>query len=183
MPIEVLFYVSYPSFCSVLYRAQFRDLKSRGCLRTLSGIGLGLTRLLLTRPNTTVIATIRTIATPAPLLHSLTTAFNSTLIILPLKAGSVSSAQSLITTLKEDYSAITKVEVVIANAGTSAFTPTLQTGVNEMETHFKVNTMGPILLFQKLYDLLAAAQNPKFILISSVLGSIGGFVYFFMVYI
>lgn len=69
---------------------------------------------------------------------------------------------------------ITKIDVVIANLGTGTeFRSALETTSESILGDFQTNALGPIMLFQQLFPLLSASKNPKFILISSSLGSIG----------
>jgi NAD(P)-dependent dehydrogenase (short-subunit alcohol dehydrogenase family) len=67
-----------------------------------------------------------------------------------------------------------RLDVVIANAALGDFTgPVLKTSPQDMATHFHVNAIGTLVLFQSTYPLLkASTETPKFIPISSRLGSI-----------
>lgn len=47
------------------------------------------------------------------------------------------------------------------------------TPLSEMCSHFEVNTLGPLVLFQATAALLEAAQDRMFFIMSSVAGSIG----------
>jgi norsolorinic acid ketoreductase len=136
------------------------------------GIGLGLTSSLLLRPNTTVVATVRSKATPTDDLKSLPMADCSKLIIQLLSSTSDTSAASLIDSLPTE--SITHIDTVIANAGSgTSFEPAVTTFLTSLRDDFEVNTLGPIKLFQAVYPLLKESLAPKFILISSILGSIG----------
>jgi norsolorinic acid ketoreductase len=67
-------------------------------------------------------------------------------------------------------------DCIIANAGSSSgYAPTLTTSLAALRSDFETNTLGPIKLFQACYDLLRLSKtgSPKFVLVSSVLGSIG----------
>jgi len=67
-------------------------------------------------------------------------------------------------------------DCIIANAGSSSgYAPILTTPLAAIRSDFETNTLGPIKLFQACYDLLhlSATGTPKFILVSSILGSIG----------
>jgi norsolorinic acid ketoreductase len=44
----------------------------------------------------------------------------------------------------------------------------------DLQNHFEINTIGPVRMFQASLPLLKKAQDPKFIVISSVIGTIGG---------
>ena len=143
-----------------------------------TGIGFGLTASLLLRPATTVIVTIRSDKTSKEELTALPLGKDSKLIITyldfdvehthdtSLERNTQGVHRDLTTAHK-----ITKIDCIVANAGLgSSFRPTLSTPYSSLVNHFQVNTLGPISLFQSLYPLLA--QDSKFILISSSLGSV-----------
>ncbi|PQE09828.1 toxin biosynthesis ketoreductase protein [Rutstroemia sp. NJR-2017a BBW] len=143
------------------------------------GIGLALVAILLQRPNSTVIATIRDPTTNVSALNSLSKASNSNLIITPLSISTASTRevsaahQALVQSLHSQN--ITHLDIVIANAGLgSSFKSTLETPLECLVTDFYANTLGPIALYQNLHPLLKAAPEAKFVVIGSILGSIGG---------
>jgi norsolorinic acid ketoreductase len=132
-----------------------------------------LTESLLRRPNTTVIATTRSSSVDASALQGLPTAANTKLVITTLSSNADTGAAAVIDEISKQ--GISHIDTVVANAGLGdAFHPVLATPVDEIRLNFEVNTLGPIKLFQAAFPLLEKATNPKFILISSVLGSIGG---------
>ncbi|PMD19096.1 NAD(P)-binding protein [Hyaloscypha hepaticicola] len=139
------------------------------------GIGLGLVASLLLRPNTTVIATIRSLTTATDDLNALPVAEGSKLLIIPFTlslSSPESSAKDLLSWLSTLASTQTpKINILILNAGLgSSFHPILSTPLLSLLSHFESNTLLPIHLFQTLHPLLS---NPsKVILISSSLGSI-----------
>ncbi|KAL1738070.1 hypothetical protein HDZ31DRAFT_51536, partial [Schizophyllum fasciatum] len=66
-----------------------------------------------------------------------------------------------------------RLDVVIANAGIGdCFKGALQIPPEELVRHLQVNTNGPLVLFQETYALLRESPNPKFVAVSSLLGSI-----------
>ena len=148
-----------------------------------SGIGLALATLLLTRPHTTVLATSRR-ASP-----SLTTAFPSTKIqptssLLPFlldEADPAISSATLAARLQAEHG-ITALDVVVANAGGTVgrLRGVLDTDPEtQMMKDFEVNAVGPAKLFRAVWPLLeggggkaAAADQKKFVLITSSIGSI-----------
>ncbi|KAH7355146.1 putative aflatoxin biosynthesis ketoreductase nor-1 [Rhexocercosporidium sp. MPI-PUGE-AT-0058] len=153
------------------------------------GIGLALTTLLLLRPNTTVIATIRTPSTSTSSLTSLPTSATSKLIVLPLDFSTPSLHPEIFTAFSDKLvhtHGIKHINTIIANAGTgTSFHACTSTPLSSLTENFETNTFGPILLYQTLYPLLTANDSPasendgedeagerKFILISSSLGSI-----------
>ncbi|KAH8792758.1 hypothetical protein F5882DRAFT_487057 [Hyaloscypha sp. PMI_1271] len=137
------------------------------------GIGQGLTSTLLQRPNTTVVATVRSSTTSTTDLLALPFAEGSRLVIVPYTLSlsiPSDSAKTLLTTLASH--SITQIDVLVLNAGLgSTFLPTLQTPLPSVLAHFESNTLLPIHAFQTLYPLLSTPSS-KVILISSSLGSI-----------
>jgi norsolorinic acid ketoreductase len=78
----------------------------------------------------------------------------------------------MVTALSQE--GITHIDTIIANAGAGeTFQSTISTPLSELRQSFEVNTLGPIKLFQAACPLLKRSANPKFIFISSSLGSIG----------
>lgn len=147
------------------------------------GIGLAITSILLLRPDTTVITTIRTPSTPTTTLTSLTVAGGSKLLIVPLDFSNPSSSaekfSAFLDTLTKVHG-ISHINTIIANAGVgSSFLSSKDTPLSSLTEYYETNTLGPILLYQTLYSLLTAKiqdegdEERKFVLISSSLGSIG----------
>jgi norsolorinic acid ketoreductase len=98
---------------------------------------------------------------------------SSTLIVTKIESGSESSAQSAIESIKTANN-ITKLDIVIANAGIGYYyAPAASTSVSEFQNHFLINSIGPLILFQAALPLLKASSNPRFVPISSALGSMG----------
>lgn len=156
MQIEVLPY-------SPLFRAYSHAIQS--------GIGFGLTASVLLRPNMTVITTVRSSDTSTTELKALPTAANSRLIIATLSSASDTDASATVTTFTQQ---ISHIDTIIANAGAGeTFESTIATPISELRQSFEINTLGPIKLFQAAYPLLKKSTNPKFVFISSSLGSIG----------
>ena len=107
-------------------------------------------------------------------LNALAKGRNSRLILLKLDSASITDASALIETIKSDFH-IDHLDIVIANAGISNYFGKARiTPAEEMLSHYTVNTMGPLLLFQATAPLLDHGLNPKFVAISSGAGSISG---------
>jgi norsolorinic acid ketoreductase len=92
-------------------------------------------------------------------------------------SSSLCSCQPLATNVLFRYKSqgITSLDVVIANAGifnVAAFVPVADVKVSQLQEHLDVNAVGPVRLFQATRPLLAKSANPRFVLISSVMGSI-----------
>jgi norsolorinic acid ketoreductase len=138
------------------------------------GIGKGLTSSLLQRPNTTVIAAVRDVAKSISALESLPKASGSKLIIVKLDSSEADPKNAAVQLQTEH--GITSLDVVIANAGIAHSGATVaNTSSDALRDHFTINTIGPILLFQAVKPLLQASKsgNPKFLAISTAIGSIG----------
>ena len=66
---------------------------------------------------------------------------------------------------------------MIANAGISeipSYVPAAEVKIADMQKHVAVNAMGPLVLFQAVYPLMKKAKQPKFVVVGSPMGSIGG---------
>lgn len=134
------------------------------------GLGLGFCSDLLQRPNTTVIAAVRNPLKIDALLK-LPVAEGSKLLFTKLDSMVASDAQEAIDDLQTRHE-IDRLDVVIANAGIEKwFGPAARIPLSELRDHFEVNAMAPLALFQAAWPLLQQSSNPKFVPISSRLGS------------
>jgi norsolorinic acid ketoreductase len=128
----------------------------------LSGIGNGLLKSYLSRPNTTVIASLRDPATQLKAIQALPVASGTKLIAVKIDSTSATDAKVAVENLKKDHG-ITKLDVVIANAGLGhSWKKVLDTSIESVREYNESNVIGPLLLFQAVYPLLAAAPAPKF---------------------
>jgi len=65
------------------------------------------------------------------------------------------------------------IDTIISNAGYGqSFQSVLTTSIGDIRSDFEINTLSAIRLFQGTFALLSKASESKFVLISSVLGSI-----------
>ncbi len=130
-------------------------------------------KLYLSRPNTTVIATVRDVNSPSVAdLHNFTIASGSRLIVSKIDSSSATDANTAINELKSKYE-ISKLDTVIANAGLGEDWDRIKdANTAQAEKYFQVNAAGPMHLFYATLPLLSAASTPRFVLISSVFGSI-----------
>jgi norsolorinic acid ketoreductase len=97
-------------------------------------------------------------------------------VLLKLDSCSEPDAAAAISRLQADHG-ITHLDVVIANAGiASDAEPPLSAPAAAMRSHFEVNTVAPLLLFQACWALLQGARSgvPKFVVVRSDAESIGG---------
>lgn len=126
----------------------------------------------LTLENNTVIAGVRNPSSVAD-LEAIKPGNGSKLIIVKIDNASTNTAAEAAETLKTKYS-ISHLDVVIANAGIGSYWgPAISTPISEFNEHFLVNATGTLALFQAVHKLLDASKDPKFVTISTPVGSIG----------
>ncbi|RSL85275.1 hypothetical protein CDV31_016585 [Fusarium ambrosium] len=116
------------------------------------GIGKDLLKLYLNLPQTTTIAAVRSLTHPSvDEIRNLPVASGSELIVVKIDS-----------------------DTVIANAGIGKdWSLVAQTAIDEVEDHFKINSVGPFALYLAMRPLLLASADPKFVVLSTELGSIG----------
>ncbi|RSL92519.1 hypothetical protein CEP52_013769 [Fusarium oligoseptatum] len=138
------------------------------------GIGKDLLKLYLNLPQTTTIAAVRSLTHPSvDEIRNLPVASGSELIVVKIDSGSFGDAKDAATVLQGQY-AITNLDTVIANAGIGKdWSLVAQTAIEEVEDHFKINSVGPFALYLAMRPLLLASADPKFVVLSTELGSIG----------
>lgn len=138
------------------------------------GIGLGFVSTLLLRPSSVVIAAVRDLNhDTSKALSDLPTGENSRLIVVKVDSTSDADAEAAVASLQKEHH-ISKLDVVIANSGIAKHSgPAVSTPVSEIREHFEVNAVAPLLLFQASWPLLEKSDNPKFVTITSAVGSIG----------
>jgi len=103
-------------------------------------------------------------------LANLPTAQGSKLITVKIDSTSESDPAEAVKSLSEH--SVSHLDVVIANAGDSRYAHVADVSIGDMMYLYKTNTIGPLLLLQATLPLLKAASTPKFIVISSTLGSL-----------
>ncbi|KAJ9640838.1 hypothetical protein H2204_003127 [Knufia peltigerae] len=142
------------------------------------GIGRCLTDLILSRPNTTVVALVRDLEheTTKSLVDTHAHAHESLnkLIVIPYDASVPGSADEAISTLQSPSHKITHVDVVIANAGMlTKRGPAIDTPAEDILSSVRVNAIAPLDLFRALFSSssLMSPKPTKFIAISSAIGS------------
>jgi norsolorinic acid ketoreductase len=134
------------------------------------GIGFGLAEHYLKVANSTVIAAVRNPA-GAKELAAIMPAAGSKLIIVKIDSASETDPAAAVTELKSK--GISHIDTVIANAGIAKYWGAgVSTPAESMLEHFKVNALGPLVLFQAVWPLLEKAKTPKFITIGTPVGSI-----------
>ena len=94
--------------------------------------------------------------------------------MVKIDSSSTTDAAAAIKLLQAEHS-VASLDVVIANAGaTDSFQPPATINIEETKALIDVNTIGPLVLFQAVLPLLQKSRNPKFVAVSSAVGSIGG---------
>lgn len=118
----------------------------------------------------TAIAAVRNPA-KADGLKKLPAGEGSELIVVKLDNVCETDAGDAINVLKSEYH-ITHLDIVIANAGIARYIhPVASIPISEIVDHHRTNTVGAILLLQATETLMRAAEAPKFVAISSSMGS------------
>lgn len=142
------------------------------------GLGLEFTRQLLARGET-VFAGARQ-PEQAAQLHELAGQYSERLVVFPLDvtdAASIDNAFDLVATRVDGL------DVLINNAGIfnkikSAFGEGTDPKFGHLDAEnllavYKVNSVGPVMMTQRFYELLKKGNQPKVINLSSLVGSIG----------
>ncbi|KAM0443808.1 hypothetical protein ACHAO4_010390 [Trichoderma viride] len=136
------------------------------------GIGLELVKKFLARDNTVVIAAVRNPdnASSTSSLSGLSHGAESSLLIIKIDSLDNSSPLSGIASISDR---ISHLDLVIANAGVLTHQgPISDIPLDQLTSHVAINTVAPIALLQATKPLLRKATNPKFVVISSSMGSI-----------
>ncbi|KAF4949206.1 hypothetical protein FGADI_9063 [Fusarium gaditjirri] len=140
------------------------------------GIGQGLVKTFLVRPSHTVIVGVRDPSHPtSKALQDLPVGKGSKLITVKLDSSVPSDAAAAVAALKDEHG-ISALDIVIANAGIASDGGLVRdTTVDNIRKHFEVNTIGPVVLFQAVADLLQASKTgkPLFVAISTLIASLG----------
>ncbi|KAK3393872.1 hypothetical protein B0H63DRAFT_30163 [Podospora didyma] len=142
------------------------------------GLGLGLLKIYLSRPNHTVIAAVRNPSdSSSQNLKTLPTGKGSTLLVVKIDSASDTDPADAVATLKAV--GITHLDIVIANAGIANIYARVEAiDLTKLRHMLEVNTLGPLKLYEAVYPLLKAASEkrggsppPQFIGISSTVGT------------
>ncbi|KAH9478547.1 putative secondary metabolism biosynthetic enzyme [Psilocybe cubensis] len=136
------------------------------------GLGFSLVgHILRTHENAFVYAAVRDPA-KAVALHELKEKYFDRLAIVECVSADVKSNSTMAKEIEERHG---RVDTVIANAALlGAAASVHEVAVKDMEEHFRVNVVGPMVLFGAVYKLLKRSTNPRFIPISSPGGSLSG---------
>lgn len=107
-------------------------------------------------------------------LSSVPVGSGSKIILVKIDSTSATDASEAVQELKSKHN-ISKVDVLISNAGLMDPTdigPTLNASIDSVRKHFEINTLGPLVLIQAFFPLLEASSDPKFLVVTSAIGSI-----------
>jgi norsolorinic acid ketoreductase len=108
----------------------------------------------------------------SPILSALPKATDSRLILIKIDLNSETDPLDAASELQTHHS-ITHLDVLIVNAGITHSHSSIATNTaSALRDHFNANTIAPILLFQAFRSLLQASPDPKFLALSSLVGSI-----------
>jgi NAD(P)-dependent dehydrogenase (short-subunit alcohol dehydrogenase family) len=132
--------------------------------------GFGLIQHLAARDNVIVFAGARN-PSSATALNELATKHQGKVHVVKLTSADEADNRAAVDEIKKT---VGRLDVVIANAaiGTDCRT-VLEATLETMRDHFTVNTLGTMVLAQATYPLLkASTSTPKFVAISSTVGSI-----------
>ena len=130
------------------------------------GIGFGLAQLVAANGNI-VFGGART-PSKATALQKLA-ATNPNVHVVKLESTSASDVAAAAKTVEATTGGV---DVVVANAGiANNWQKATDASVDAVYEHFRVNAVGPLLLFQALYPLLLKRETRKFVVVSSIAGS------------
>lgn len=142
------------------------------------GLGLGLVKSLLLRPQTTVITTVRNADAAATLqAEGLSLGEGSKLYTILLDYSTAPSPEDVRTAFNNEVGdAVDRIDVMINNAGMCPpLSVAAQTSAADLRAAYETNAISPLMVFQGLWPLLQkASSSPKLIMVSSSVGSIGG---------
>ena len=108
-------------------------------------------------------------------LPELSKGHGSALITVKLDSSVPADAATVIQSLQSEHN-ISALDVIIANAGInddSNLGPVAQLSIDVLDQHVRINAYAHLLLFQAALPLLEKAKTPKFVAITSGIGSIG----------
>lgn len=136
------------------------------------GLGEGLLKLYLAKPNHLVIAANRDPShSTSQALSNLPVAANSRLVVIKVDASVESDAFEAVKELNSQ--GINRIDVVIANAGVSYIWPKVsEVKTEDLQGHIVPNVYGVIWLFQATLPLLLNSKNPKWVTMGSTAGGI-----------
>jgi NAD(P)-dependent dehydrogenase (short-subunit alcohol dehydrogenase family) len=138
--------------------------------RNHAPLGLAIVKAIGALDNTIVFAGVRNVQSSTA-LQELASTSNNKIHVLRVVSADLENNKAAVEEIKRVAG---RLDVVIANAGIGfGFKSCLDTPLQDMQDHFTVNVVGTLALFQAAYPLLkASTSTPKFVPISSFMGSI-----------
>lgn len=141
------------------------------------GIGKGLVKHYVQRPDTIVIAGVRSPSSDqAESLMRLPSGKGSKLIMAKIDATSDTDVLEAMGNLEKHHN-VHHLDIVIANAGIFTATAHQKVGnmnLSDLQSHIDVNAYGVVRLFQGAWPLLKNSSKPIFLLNSAGAGTLGG---------
>jgi len=134
------------------------------------GIGFGLAERYASRPDTLVFAGARDPSKADKLQQLAKQHKNVRIVQLAVTSDADHQAAA-----KQVEAEAGRVDVLLANAGISsadASERVKNVALDGLREHLEVNTVGPIRLFDAFFSLLSRSSQPKFVVVSSTLGSV-----------
>lgn len=135
---------------------------------------MGLVERLLQTTTARIIATCRT-PTTATRLQDLQHLHAERLLLFPLDVTELAQHHALRDQLMQQ--GVTSIDILIANAGVNSVglngDPATKTPTEEMQRIFNTNVIGVMHTLQTFQDLVLASKTRLFVVISSIMGSIG----------
>lgn len=133
------------------------------------GIGKELVRQLSLNRDNVVIAGVRD---PSALAAKKVANLSSKIILVKLDANVDDDPKNAVKKLQTQ--GIDHVDVVVANAGIATdWNNVVDVNLDEFRDTLNVNVLGPLNLFQAFLPLLEKSTNPKFIVVSTAIASMG----------
>jgi NAD(P)-dependent dehydrogenase (short-subunit alcohol dehydrogenase family) len=138
-----------------------------------AGIGYATAAAYLSRPNHTVIGSVRDANTPkAQELKALPMGAGSRLLLVSIENTSTTDPKKAIEEI--EAAGVDHIDIVISNAGISpAYAPLDAADPKALVDAFSINAVASVLLFGAVNKLIRNASAPKWISVSSRVGSVG----------
>jgi len=133
------------------------------------GIGFGLAERYASRPDTLVFAGARDPSKADKLQQLAKQHKNVRIVQLAVTSDADHQAAA-----KQVEAEAGRVDVLLANAGISnedAYERVEALTVDKLRENLEINTIGPVRLFHAFFALLSLSSKPKFVVVSSTLGS------------
>jgi NAD(P)-dependent dehydrogenase (short-subunit alcohol dehydrogenase family) len=142
------------------------------------GIGFGLLVTYLARPSTTVVAIVRSTSTATNLqgvTDKIVKGQGSILYLVQLDMSALGTTDSIRERFLSDTNhEIGHINTIICSAGLCPeMSATIGIQASQLRECFEVNTIAPLFIFQSLWTLMKNSTSPKFVVLSSSMGSIG----------